>query len=59
MTLQVEGDFITFLMNNGALHSPINITLFPTSLPWSYKTLPVRDFDNLPHDLPLNILPFL
>lgn len=52
MALKVEGHFTIFL-NTGALHSPFTTTVFPASVPWSCKTQPVRDFDNLPHDLPL------
>ena len=53
MTLEVERHFITFLINTGALHSTFNTTSFTVSLPWNHKTLAVRDFYILVHDLPL------
>lgn len=54
VTLEVEGHFTAFLINTRALHSTCNTTSFPAPLPWSHKTLAVKDFDNLPHDLPLS-----
>ena len=51
--LEVEGHFITFLINTGALHSTFNTTSFTVSLPWNHNILAAKDFCILAHDLPL------